>query len=55
MDQDVYVIFGDTPSTDGSNIYGIYKNLDSAEQELELLELRKPWIEYHIEVFGLYG
>lgn len=54
MNEDVYIIFGDEPRADGYNIYGIYKSLDSAKQELELAKLRKPWVEYHIEVFGLY-
>ena len=54
MDEDVYVIFGDELRSDGDNIYGIYKTFSSAETELEALELRKPWVEYHIEEFGLW-
>ena len=54
MDEDVYVIFGDEPRSDGSNIYGIHKTFDGANNELERLSLIKPWIDYHIEEFGLW-
>ena len=52
---DVFIIFGDIPRSDGSNIYGVYRTLDAAEQELELAELRRPWKEFHIEKFCLWG
>lgn len=51
---DVYIIFGDEPRSDGDNIYGVYKNLSSAEKEVELLKERKPWVDYDIEEFGLW-
>ncbi len=51
---DVYVIFGDTLRADGGNMYGIYVTLDAAKEEMELLKQRKPFIEYHIEEFGLW-
>ena len=54
MDEDVYVVFGDEPRADGENIHGIFKSLSSAEQEVELAKQRKPWVEYHIEQFGLW-
>lgn len=54
MNEDVYIVFDDEPRSDGSNIHGVFKNLSSAEQQLEICKLRKPWIDYHIEVFGLW-
>ena len=54
-DKDVYIIFGDVPRSDGSNIYGVYIDLPAAEEALEYAELQKPWVDYHIEVFGLWG
>ena len=54
MDEDVYIVFGDEPRADGSNIYGVFKSLSSANDEIEMAKQRKPWIDYHIEVFGLW-
>ena len=51
---DVYIIFGDVPRSDGSNIYGVYKNLSSAVDEVEMLTQRDPDTEYHVEEFGLW-
>lgn len=51
---DVYLIFGDTPRSDGGNIYGIYTSESSAEEEKKLLEERRPFDEFHIEEFGLW-
>ena len=51
---DVYIIFGDTPRSDGCNIYGVFTNEESAKEEVGLLEERRPWEEFHIEQFGLY-
>ena len=54
MNEDVYIVFGDEPRSDGSNIYGVFKSFSSAEQQVELSKLRKPWVDYHIEEFGLW-
>ena len=51
--EDVYIIFGDEPRSDGYNIYGVFKSEASAKKEIELLNERKPWVDFHIEVFGL--
>lgn len=51
---DVYIIFGDEPRADGCNIYGVFKSESSAEDEILLLKERKPWVDYHIEEFGLW-
>lgn len=53
-DGDVYVIFGDTPRSDGGNIYGIYTTINGANEEVELLKSMRPWEEFHIEEFGLW-
>ena len=52
-DIDVYIIFGDMARSDGSNIYGVFKNLHIAKEEVELLKQRMPWTEFHIEEFVL--
>lgn len=52
---DVYIIFGDSARSDGSNIHGIFTTLSSAEDEMKLLKDRRPWEEFHIEEFGIYG
>lgn len=52
---EIYIIFGDVPRSDGSNIYGVYKTLSLAKEEIELLKERVPWSEYHIEEFWLWG
>lgn len=51
---DVYIIFGDSARSDGSNIHGVFKNLQSAEEEKKRLEEWRPFEEFHIEVHGLY-
>ena len=51
---DVYIIFGDSARSDGSNIYGVFKNLQSAEEQKKHLEEWSPFEEFHIEVHGLY-
>lgn len=51
---DVYIIFGDEARSDGNNIYGVFKSKTSAEDEVLLLKERKPWLDFHIEVFGLW-
>lgn len=52
---DVFIVFGDEPRSDGDNIYGVFKTRRLAEKEIELLIKRKPWVDYHIEEFGLDG
>lgn len=54
MNEDVYIVFGDESRSDGYNIYGVFKSLSSAEQQVELCKLHKPWVDYHIEEFGLW-
>jgi len=51
---DVYIIFGNELRSDGNNIYGVFKSEASAKDEIELLKEIKPWLDFHIEVFGLW-
>jgi hypothetical protein len=54
MDENVYVILGDEPRWNGSNIYGIHKTLEGAKRHMKRLPLQKPWINYHIEEVKLW-
>lgn len=52
---DVYIVFGESSVSDGSNIYGIFKNEESAKREKEYLETSvRPFEEFHIEEHGLW-
>lgn len=48
-DGTIYIIFGDSSRSDGSNIYGIFKTLKGAEEEQELLQQYRPFEDFHIE------
>lgn len=51
---DVYILFGDSARSDGSNIYGIFTTLEAAQNEKEYMEGIRPE-EFHIEEHGLWG
>ena len=50
----VFIIFGDVARNDGSNIYGVFANLESAKEELEYLKEIRPFEEFSIEEHGLW-
>lgn len=52
---DVFIIFGDVARNDGSNIYGVFTNLESAKEEVEYLKEIRPFEEFSIEEHGLWG
>lgn len=52
-DDVVYILFGDTVTDDGLNICGVFRSLESAEEERDFLLENGPFIDYHIEEFGL--
>ena len=45
----VYIVFGDTPRTDGENIKGIYTDHDAALSAMKKLEERNEDTIYSIE------
>ena len=49
----VYIIFGDTPRSDGDNIESIYFSIDKARERIDWLleEYRENY--YHIECFDV--
>lgn len=51
---DVYIVFGESARSDGSNIYGVFKSQSSAEREVGYLKERRPFEEFHIEEHGLW-
>lgn len=50
---DVYIIFGESSRSDGSNIHGVFTNEESAKEEAELLKQIRAE-EFTIEVHGLW-
>lgn len=45
----VYILFGDTPRTDGGNIIGVFQDEDTANHEKEYWEKKTPGRELFIE------
>ena len=45
----IYIIFGDTPRSDGDNIAGIYMNRDDALAAMKKLEVMNEDTVYSIE------
>lgn len=54
MKGDVYIIFGESARSDGSNIYGVFTTLESAKKIVEHLKEIRPFEEFSIEEHGLW-
>ena len=52
--EDIYILFGDDVRSDGYNIRGVYRSLESAKKEEEYWKETRPDTIFHIEQHALY-
>lgn len=55
IEGNVFIIFGDSARSDGSNIWGVYTTYILANESLEYFSQVRPDIEFHVEDFYLWG
>ena len=53
MKKNIYIVFGDTPRSDGNNVQGIFLSKEKAEKYKSVLEDMSTDGNYHIEHFAI--
>ena len=53
MKKNIYIVFGDTPRSDGDNVQGIFLSKEKAEKYKSVLEDTSTDGNYHIEHFAI--
>ena len=53
MKNHIYIVFGDTPRSDGNNVQGIFLSKEKAEKYKSVLEDMSTDGNYHIEHFTI--